>query len=194
MAETSRTPSAPRRRRADARRSVEAIIGSARSVLAADPEASVEQIAAAAGVSRQTVYAHFSSRDVLIGAVIDAARAEGLTALEDARLDEQPPMDALQEFLDISWELAARLPLVLDPDIVTSPGHEVVGTHLEKIIRRGQDTGDFDDALPAPWLTAAIFGLGHCAGDEVSARRLSARAARDLLLESVLRLCGATAP
>jgi AcrR family transcriptional regulator len=32
-------------------------------VLSAQPEASVEDIARAAGVSRQTVYAHFPSRE-----------------------------------------------------------------------------------------------------------------------------------
>jgi AcrR family transcriptional regulator len=181
----------PRRRRADARRSVAAILGSARPLLAADAEASIEEIAVAAGVSRQTVYAHFPSRDALVSAVIDVERAEGLAALEAAHLDELPALDALRRFLDISWEIAARLPLVLSPDVVKTPGHDLVGSQLQRIVQRGQDSGDLDDALPASWLTAAIFGLGHCAGEEISAGRLTRRAAGDVLLQSVLRLCGA---
>ncbi len=59
-------------RREDARRSIELIMDAARSILGKRPDASMEELAVAAGVTRQTVYAHFSSRDALIAAVFDA--------------------------------------------------------------------------------------------------------------------------
>ena len=65
-----------RRRRADAEQNVTAILQAATKVLSAQPEASVEDIARAAGVSRQTVYAHFPSRETLLNAVIEQATAE----------------------------------------------------------------------------------------------------------------------
>jgi serine phosphatase RsbU (regulator of sigma subunit) len=55
-----------RRRRADSRRSEERILAAARRLLAHSPAATLSDIAAAAGVSRSTVYRHFPDRDGLI--------------------------------------------------------------------------------------------------------------------------------
>src|SRR6266849_4504789 len=59
-----------RERRADARRNVAAILDAALLCLARDPDASVGDIAQAAGVGRVTLYGHFRSRADLIDAVL----------------------------------------------------------------------------------------------------------------------------
>jgi AcrR family transcriptional regulator len=198
MADTLDTATPTRRRRSDAQRSIDAVVSAARTILGERPDASMEDIAAAAGVTRQTVYAHFPSRDALIVALVDAARTEGLAAIEAAHLDTVPPVEALGQFLDISWELLRRYPLLFDPALNGSPlpdghdHHHAVGPWLEQLIRRGQRTGDFDCAFPASWLAAAIFGLGHTAAEQVAAARLTISEAEVLLLDSALRLCGAT--
>ena len=68
-----------RRRRADAARNAERIMRAASQVLRTEPDASIEDIAEAAGVSRATVYRHFKNRDDLVrlvreqsGALVDA--------------------------------------------------------------------------------------------------------------------------
>lgn len=188
----------PRRRRSDARRSIDAILNAARTVVGERPDASMEDIATTAGVTRQTVYAHFPSRDALIVALIDAAEAETLAAMDAARLDAAPPADALGQFLDIGWQLIRRYPLLLDPTLTRIPRadgdnpHHAVTARLERLIRRGQRTGDFDQSLPAGWLADAILGLGHTAAEQVAARHLTTSEASTMLLESTLRLCGAT--
>ncbi|HVC35581.1 MAG TPA: TetR/AcrR family transcriptional regulator, partial [Chloroflexota bacterium] len=53
----------------------------------------------AAGVTRQTVYAHYASRELLLGAVSDRARAEAIAAVDAAALDEDPPAVALARLL-----------------------------------------------------------------------------------------------
>jgi hypothetical protein len=63
---------------------------------------------------------------------------------------------------------------------------------LERLIQRGQRTGDFDRALNAGWLAAAIVGLVHSAAGQVAAGRVTTSAAATMLLESTLRLCGAS--
>jgi AcrR family transcriptional regulator len=177
---------------------VEAIVNAAGVVLAERPDASVEDIAAAAGVTRQTVYAHFPSRDALVGSIMEFAAAEALTAIDAAQLDAQPPTEALMGFLDIGWQLLGRyLPLMLSstlghpPRLDGNDGASSFIRRLERIIRRGQDAGDFDGALPATWLAAAILRLGHTAAEDVESGQLTSRKAMAFLRESALRLCGA---
>ncbi|MEV6346328.1 TetR/AcrR family transcriptional regulator [Actinoplanes sp. NPDC051851] len=195
MSDALETGTPPRRRRSDARRSIDAILGAARTLLAERPDASMEQLAAAAGVTRQTVYAHFASRDALISALIEAAGAEAVAALEAANLDALPPADALCRYLDIGWELIRRYPYLLATALArTPPGNEATHTEgaalFERIVRRGRQTGDFDVALPAGWLTAAVVGLVGTAATEVAAGRLGADEAHAAFLASALRLCG----
>lgn len=186
----------PRRRRSDARRSIDAILTAAGTVLSERPDANMEDIATAAGVTRQTVYAHFASRDALIATLVEAARTGGLATLDAARLERVPPADALRRFLDIAWELVRRYPLLVNPAVNRIPRldgsdpHLEVTAWLERLVRRGQRTGDFDDALSAGWLAAAILELGHTAADHVAAGRFTTGEARAVILESSLRLCG----
>ena len=196
MADTLDTAKPTRRRRADARRSIDAIVSAARTVLGERPDASMEDIAAAAGVSRQTVYAHFPSRDVLIAALLYAVGAETLAAIDAARLDAVPPADALRQFLDIGWELIRRHPYLLGPALTQNPPgsndpHHAGTARLERIIRRGQRADDFDRTLPASWLAVAIVGLVRTAAEQVAAGRLTTSKAAALALDSTLRLCGA---
>lgn len=199
MSKSPDAASSARRRRADARRSVEAIVAAARDLFAAQPGASMAEIATAAGVTRQTVYAHFPSRDVLVAAVLDAERANGLAALDAAGLDALTPVSALRRFLEISWDIVDRFPLALDPALAGLPGpdgvdaHDLVAPHLERIVHRGQRSGDFDRTFPARWLATATFALGHAAAEEIAAGRCSRSKAADTLLRSVLRLYGVDA-
>ncbi|GIH16911.1 TetR/AcrR family transcriptional regulator [Rugosimonospora africana] len=196
MAETLDDTTPTRRRRSDARRSIDAILNAARTVLGERPDASMEDIATTAGVTRQTVYAHFPSREALIAALIQAAGAETLAAIDAARLDTAPPVDALRQYLDISWQLIRRYPYLLAPALTRNPpgaaeSHHAGTARLEELIRRGQRAGDFDRTLPATWLAEAIVGLARTAAEQVAAGRLNTGRAATLLLQSALRLCGA---
>src|SRR3954471_23210117 len=67
--------------RADANR--RRILDVALAELLRDPDASMDQIARAAGVVRRTVYGHFPSREVLISTLVDGA-VEALAAAHAA--------------------------------------------------------------------------------------------------------------
>jgi AcrR family transcriptional regulator len=197
MADTFDTTKPARRRRSDARRSIDAILNAARAVLGERSDASMEDIAAAAGLTRQTVYAHFPSRDALIAALLRDVGAETLVAFDAARLDTVPPAEALRRYLDIGWQLIGGNVFLLGPALAQSPypghaaAHEAGIARLEQIIRRGQRSGDFDCALPADWLTVAVVGLIRTAAELVAAGRLATSEAAPMVLDSALRLCGA---
>jgi AcrR family transcriptional regulator len=192
----SGSDSGARPRRADAQRSIDAIVTAARALLGERPEASMEEIASAAGISRQTVYAHFPSRDALLVAVVHSVRDEGLAAIEAAGLDELPPVEAMRTFLTISWQLLERATVLLEPMLarVSKPksgkSHRGIFLVIEQIVQRGQESGDFDRSLPIDWIVAAIHSLGHVAAEQLLSGRLTNAQAAALLEVSVLRLCG----
>ncbi|MCW6005700.1 TetR/AcrR family transcriptional regulator [Micromonospora sp. CPCC 205371] len=189
-----------RRRRSDAERSAAAVLDAAVEVLGRHPDAKVEQVAAAAGVTRQTVYAHYPSRPLLVTAVIDRITAESVAALDAAHVDNRTVTEALLRWLDVTWRLFDHYPLLLHPS-VTAVGqadsdrqHAPVTERLERLIRRGQASGEFDGTLSPAWLVSATITLGHAAGGEVAAGRMTTAQAAAALRQSILRLYGAREP
>jgi AcrR family transcriptional regulator len=81
--------------RADAERSVRAILEAAERVLAQDAGASMEQIAEAAGLTRITVHRRFANRQALLEALAVSAKQQLIDAIEEARPDAAPALVAL---------------------------------------------------------------------------------------------------
>ncbi|MEV6905739.1 TetR/AcrR family transcriptional regulator [Amycolatopsis sp. NPDC051071] len=188
-----------RRRRSDADRSASAILHAAKETLATRPNANIGEIATAAGVSRQTVYAHFKTREALINAVIDEITAEATAEMDAARLDEGTAAAALLRLLDASWRTLQRYPQLLsiaataaDTEADQTRHHQVLD-HLERVLTRGRQSGEFADGLPVSWLATAVITLGHAAGDAVSTGRMTLTDATEALATSALRLCGTEA-
>jgi AcrR family transcriptional regulator len=183
-----------RRRRADAERSITAILDAAIGVLRDRPEASIEYIADAAGVTRQTVYAHYASREQLMGAVMDRITKEVVAAIDAVDLDEGPPAAALLRLLDASWRIFERYQFLSRiPPLTPQESHErhsPIHDRLERLITRGQRTGDFDRRPSPPWLLAATIALAHAAGEEVGTGRMTSDEATSALRHSILRIYG----
>lgn len=187
-----------KRRRADAEQNVTAILRAAIQVLSGDPAASVEDIARAARVSRQTVYAHFPSRDALLAAVIELATTEVTEAFEAAGLEEVPAPEALTRLLQAGWQVSARYPFLWNlPEVSPDEDldrHGPVVERMHEIIQRGQESGDFDRRVPATWLIAAGMAIGRAAQDEVKAGRMTIEDATAAVSLSFLRLFGVQDP
>lgn len=188
----------PRRRRADADRSRQAVLGAAIDLLDRQPDASVEAIAAAAQVTRQTVYAHFPSRGVLVDAVLDELTTQVIAEMDAIDLDELPATDAVLRIVDLSWHLFERHPFLLQPVATRPEGsdqrHQPVTDRLARLIERGQRSGEIDRELPVVWLLRATIALGHAAGEAVGAGALTAVQAAALTRTSLLRLMQAETP
>lgn len=198
VADPSPQPLRRRRRRADAEHSQAAILQAAIRVLNEEPAASVDDIARAAGVSRQTVYAHFTSREALLSAVIERATAEVIAAFEAAGLEDAPPAQALIRLLEAGWQASARYPFLWHLPPVSAgedaDRHAPVIERLHEIIRRGQERGDIDRGLAPGWLVTAALALGRAAEEEVKAGRMTIGEATTAVHHSFLRLFGLDDP
>lgn len=181
-----------RRQRSEARHSIAAILKAATEALNANPRASVDEIAHAAEVSRQTVYARFPTREALLGAVIEQATVEVTAAFDAAGLDESRPAMALVELLEAGWQVTARYPFLWNLPAVAqdedaSRHAPILGRMLE-LIRRGQDSGDLDSTLSPDWLITASLAIGRAAQEDVTAGRMTIEEATQAVHHTFLRL------
>ncbi|MEU8209710.1 TetR/AcrR family transcriptional regulator [Micromonospora sp. NPDC049044] len=181
-------------RRADARRNNSAIVDAALRLLDVHPDASLDAIASAAGVTRQTVYAHFPSREHLLAAVVDRITDEAVAAMDAAEPDSGPAAEALIRVLRAGSGIAGRHPALVQQiaSVPVSPQadqgrHAPIANRISRVIRRGQASGEFDNELPAEWLAAVTIKIGHAAGEEVDAGRMPPGEAADALRTVLLR-------
>ncbi|WP_405777015.1 TetR/AcrR family transcriptional regulator [Streptomyces sp. NBC_00859] len=153
--------------RADANR--RRILDVALTELLHDPEASMDQIARAAGVVRRTVYGHFPSREALIAALVDNAAAAVAQAHATGREGAGDPAEALARATLAVWEIADRYRLLvaLAQRSVTMAGIKQRLTPVRDactaLLQRGLDEGVFVSPLPAEALAyvheQTLFGL-----------------------------------
>lgn len=192
----SEKPSRRRARRSDAEANTARIRDAALDLLARGDAPSIAQIAAAAGLSRQTVHGHFPNRATLFRALGDHLVAEAAARLdaEDLPMD---PVAGLREWLTRAWQLIDRYPALLNPALFADPElsgdsleeHEPVVGGLRQVLRAAADAGVLADDAATDWLVAAVIALGHAAGQEVAANRMSRTEGGAAFLDGALRLC-----
>ena len=119
-------------------------------------------------------------------------------AFDEAGLEDAPPGEALIRLLDAGWAATARYPFLWHLPAVSADKdlerHGPVIRRLRDLIRRGQETGEFDASMPADWLLSASLALGRAAEDEVKAGRMSIEDASSAVRRSFLRLFGLPSP
>jgi TetR/AcrR family transcriptional repressor of mexCD-oprJ operon len=178
-------------RRADAKRNVAAILAAATESLAKDPDTSVADIAAAAGVGRMTLYGHFKTRADLLSAVLTRMIAEAHATLDAVDVSGDP-RDALARLVAASWQVVDQLRHVLAaaqrelPAERIRQAHDLVIGRVEALIVRGQNAGAFRTDLPLPWLASLAMNVMHAAATEVSAGRLASGQAASVVAGTLL--------
>jgi len=167
------SPPVERVQRADARRNRERILLAAKEIFGSEgDQAQMDDIARAAGVGVGTVYRHFPTKDVLIGALITlkfvgiAGRAREILAEVD------DPWKAFETFVTESAEKMAadraqqQMMWLATPEAfaVAAPAQQELSEVSAKIIRRAQKAGVLRkdwSAADLPTLMCALTSSMH---------------------------------
>lgn len=184
-------PSAPtlRRPRRDARENRASILAAAASALAADPHASIDTIARAAGLSRRALYGHFDDRESLVREliVVGAGRFNDIAVRLD---DDSEPRHALARLVVALWNEASHVraaaALALDDTHVAETARALapLRARIEDILQRGQRSG----ALRTDIDTATLARLVEETGRVIVSRLDDA--GPELAVKSVLGVAG----
>jgi AcrR family transcriptional regulator len=160
---------APRRRRADARRNVDALVNAARTVFATSGvDAPAKEITDLAGVGVGTLYRHFPQRADLVKAVVES----GIDAVADAGpalAADREPAEALVAWTHRFTELLATkrgLASALhsgDPAFAGLPGYflQRLGPALAALLDAAVADGKVRDDISAEDLLHAITQLSQ---------------------------------
>ena len=179
-------------RRADARRNIEAILDAAESCLAADPDASMSDIASEAGLGRVTIYGHFKTRAELIELVARRVLDEADNVLSDVDLTGDAA-DALARLVDASWRVTVRsgnliiaAAKALPPAVVREAHAGDLEDRVRNFLAGAQRSRTFRSDLSTAWLVAMFHATLHAAANEIHAGRLKAEDAADVITATLL--------
>ncbi|MFF9776490.1 TetR/AcrR family transcriptional regulator [Streptomyces sp. NPDC013978] len=178
-------------KRADALRSIDAIVQAAAECLGRNPEASLTEIARAAGVGRVTLYAHFSSRAAVVDAAMSRAIDRGNEVLDAVDLTGDP-MLALARYIEAGWHLVDQArALLAAAQRELSAGrirelHAGPAARVETLVARGRAEGTFRTDLPIAWMVNVLHTVMHSATEEIRAGRLTSERAADHITATVL--------
>jgi TetR/AcrR family transcriptional repressor of mexCD-oprJ operon len=181
-------------RRATAQRNAAAILDATERLLAKRTPLSIVAIAAEAGVSRPTLYAHYKSIAEIIESAVERSVVASLAAFEEAKPDDGPADRALLRMADASWKQLGRYEALARgaAEYLTTGAlhrtHQAMLDPLHSLIERGRRTGAFRTDVPADWLVTLYFALIHGAVEHAASHNKDRIQALHLLQTSLVDL------
>ncbi|MFT2707167.1 TetR/AcrR family transcriptional regulator [Clavibacter zhangzhiyongii] len=188
------SPAPVRAPRKDAATNRQALVDAAVVALDRDPDASLETIATAAGLSRRAVYGHFATRDDLVREVLQrGARriVESLAGIthEDSRIHVAligARLWAEVEQVRVMARVAVRGPLAREVGVELAP----LRAELQSVVARGIAAGELRGDIPAPTLARLVEGGALAVLDEATRSDIGRAEGHQLVIRTSLALCG----
>jgi AcrR family transcriptional regulator len=180
VTDAARIPAtAPRaaNQRADAQRNRVKILAATAAAIRKNPDASVADIAAEAGVGRMTLYGHFRTRAELIDAALVESLERGDQVLREVPLDGDA-RDAFARLVASSWELVDQSGALLAaaqkelPPARIRDMHEKSEARMRDLLLRGQREGVFRTDLPVTWMLTTAHVVMNGAAEDVRVGKL----------------------
>jgi AcrR family transcriptional regulator len=186
--------STPVKTRRDATENRAALLAAARVELNADANASLETIAASAGLSRRAVYGHFASRDDLLRELLTSGAARVSAAIERSH-DADPVVDLALIAAHLWREVESMRVMALLA--VRGPFKGITADNLRELrsrvladVTRGQADGTVRTDVDASTLAHLVEEGALMVLAEATARELPAADGHTLVISVVLGLVG----
>lgn len=167
------------------------VLRSAAALLTRRSTATMDEVAKAAGISRATLHRHFAGRDALVRALEALGIEECEAALDAARLDEGPAVDAVHRLVREIEPAAALLAFLYTENQLfegdgQNEGWSRIDDRIAALFRRGQRGGEFRIDLTPAWLTEALYGLLASGAWAVSEGRVAPKDFTYMIVELLL--------
>jgi AcrR family transcriptional regulator len=155
------------RQRRDVARNHEAILDAAGAILADTPQASMNEIAAASGLGRATLYRHFPDRAALITSLHEQVR-ERARAIVHEELDHTAGRDPIDVLTDLALAIADvgdQFRFLMHQEDAQTHGskrrrrEDEAGEPLRRFIAAAQREGSITAELDPEWLTEVYSQL-----------------------------------
>lgn len=171
--------------RSDARRNREVVLDAAARVLNAVPAASTQEIAAAAGVGRATIYRHFGSRVGLVAALLERGSAESLEIVRECVALDRPALEIQAELIRRHIELGDRYRFAMaHPGEAREHAGSAEAVYIA-FVGRAQEAGEIRADLTPEWIARAVSAILETAHVKCTTGELTLDAAADVAIRTV---------
>ena len=135
--------------------------GAARLFAVEGEQANMNDVAAAAGVARATVYRYFPNRQALLDELAQVALNDAETRLAAARIDEVDPLEGIVRAVRALVDVGDAFVLLARERVRSEPGRfdRSVSRPLRHVFERAQANGDVRGDIAPARLTESLFGL-----------------------------------
>jgi TetR/AcrR family transcriptional regulator, mexCD-oprJ operon repressor len=153
-------------------RTAAAILDAAAHVLSEQRSSSMADVAAAAGVSRATLYRYYPHREALLEALASYALADAATRLADAGLERAPVEEAIERIVRAVMAVGDRFAVIVREHVKPDPDEadRLLGAPIRAVFVRGIKSGLFRQDLPVEVLLE-LFGGALMAAVKLTERR-----------------------
>jgi TetR/AcrR family transcriptional regulator, mexCD-oprJ operon repressor len=135
--------------------------GAARMFAVEGEQTNMNDVAAAAGVARATVYRYFPNRQALLDELAHVGLDGAETKLASARIDEVAPLEGIARAVRALVDVGDAFVLLARERVRSEPGRfeRSVSQPLRRLFERGQAAGDLRGDIAAARLTESLIGL-----------------------------------
>jgi AcrR family transcriptional regulator len=141
-------------------RTAGAILDAAAHVLSEHgSSANMADVAAAAGVSRATLYRYYPHREALLDALASHALADAASRLADAGLERAPVEEAIERIVRAISAVGDRYAVIVREHVKIDPAEaeRLLGAPIQAVFARGIESGVFRQDISAEVLLE-LFG------------------------------------
>jgi TetR/AcrR family transcriptional repressor of mexCD-oprJ operon len=156
-------------------RTAAAILDAAAHVLSEHgSRANLADVAAAAGISRATLYRYYPDREALLAALASAALADAAVRLADAGLERAPVEEAIERIVRAVIAVGDRYSVIVHELVKFDPAEaeRLLGAPMRAVFARGIESGLFRQDISADVLLELFGGALRAAVKLVERRQL----------------------